>query len=157
MEANARNIPSIIDPKRRNFHFYHHTTLFKPNLRELRDGFGLELSKPLSIDKLNEAAEIIFEKMNVRIAFFTLSDEGVYINNRKEKLIVPSHKRNIYDVSGAGDTVASVAALGLASGLEPAMIAELTNIAGGLVCEEVGVVPIEKEKFFVECIRLLGA
>jgi len=69
---------------------------FKPNLRELRDGLGIELTKPITIVKLDEAADVIFSKMNVGIAFITLSEEGIYINNRKDSLIVPTHKRTIY-------------------------------------------------------------
>ena len=70
-------------------------------------------------------------------------------------MIIKSHKRNIFDVSGAGDTVVSVAALALACDLEPALIADLSNIAGGLVCEKVGVAPIERTGFINECLRLL--
>jgi bifunctional ADP-heptose synthase (sugar kinase/adenylyltransferase) len=63
--------------------------------------------------------------------------------------------RKIADVSGAGDTVVSVAALAMACGLEPGEIAALSNLAGGLVCEEVGVVPIDKEKLLNEASKLL--
>lgn len=155
-EANVKDIPTIIDPKKRNFKSYKNATLFKPNTRELRDGLGLELVRPFTKKKLSKAADVLFRDMEINIALFTLSEEGVYINDRKNEFLVSSHKRSIYDVSGAGDTVASVAALALACQLQHRLLAELTNISGGLVCEEVGVVPIEREKFFKECVRILS-
>jgi len=154
-EANKRNIPSIVDPKKRNFHQYKNCTLFKPNLQELRAGLNVQIDRPVKMDQIRKAAEQLFRKMNVQIAFITLSDEGVYINDRIKDLIVPSHKRSIYDVSGAGDTVTAVASLAISCGIENELLAQLTNIAGGLVCEKVGVVPVEKEEFYSECIRLL--
>lgn len=154
-EANSRSIPTIVDPKRRNFHHYRNSTLFKPNLQELRNGLNMLIPRPVQIETIRKAAEVLFRRMNVGTAFITLSDEGVYINDRQKDMIVASHKRSIYDVSGAGDTVTAVAALALSSGIGNELLARLTNIAGGLVCEKVGVVPIGKDEFLNECIRLL--
>jgi rfaE bifunctional protein kinase chain/domain len=154
-KARTKNIPIVVDPKKRNFQFYKNVSLFKPNLKELKDGLNISVGRPLSTENLDIAANRIFELMQVERLMITLSEEGIYINDKKDSMIIPSHKRNIYDVSGAGDTVVSVAALALSTGLEPALIAELSNIAGGLVCEKVGVVSIEKEGFMQECIRLL--
>lgn len=154
-EARTKNIPTIVDPKKRNFHFYKHVSLFKPNLKELKEGLNINITRPASLENLQLAADKVFEQMNVERLMITLSEEGIYINDHKEALIIPSHKRNIFDVSGAGDTVVSVAALALASDLEPGLIAELSNIAGGLVCEKVGVVPIDRQSFIQECKRLL--
>jgi D-glycero-beta-D-manno-heptose-7-phosphate kinase len=154
-EARTKNIPTIVDPKKKNFHHYKHVSLFKPNLKELKDGLNISVEKPISLENLDIAANKVFDQMNVDRLMITLSEDGVYINDHNEGLIIKSHKRNIFDVSGAGDTVVSVAALALASDLEPALIAELSNIAGGLVCEKVGVVPIERSSFMQECKRLL--
>jgi rfaE bifunctional protein kinase chain/domain len=154
-EARTKNIPTIVDPKKRNFHFYHHVSLFKPNLKELREGMNISVERPVTLENLKLASEKVFEKMKVEKLMITLSEEGIYISDQKEAMLIPSHKRNIFDVSGAGDTVVSVAALALAADLEPALIAEFSNIAGGLVCEKVGVVPIDKESFLQECCRLL--
>jgi len=85
----------------------------------------------------------------------TLSERGMFIANKKIKHIVPAHIRNVADVSGAGDTVVSIAALGLALKLDVILMTELANIAGGMVCEKVGVVPIDKEQFLQESISLL--
>ncbi|NLJ08555.1 MAG: hypothetical protein GX437_12910 [Sphingobacteriales bacterium] len=76
------------------------------------------------------------------------------MNNRESGKIIPSHKRNIYDVSGAGDTVSAVAALSMACGLDLFQMAELTNLAGGIVCEKVGVVPVEPEELKNEMKKL---
>jgi bifunctional ADP-heptose synthase (sugar kinase/adenylyltransferase) len=86
----------------------------------------------------------------------TLSEHGVYIGNETTKNIIPAHVRNISDVSGAGDTVISVAALCLGLGLNEIMIASLANLAGGLVCEQVGVVPIDKELLMKEAEQVLA-
>ena len=88
------------------------------------------------------------------ITFVTLSEKGVYYANSKSELI-PSHLRNVADVSGAGDTVIATAAIVYALTKNPAMMAELANIAGGLVCEEVGVVPIDRKNLLEESIQLL--
>jgi D-glycero-beta-D-manno-heptose-7-phosphate kinase len=154
-EARTKNIPTIVDPKKKNFRFYKHVSLFKPNLKELKEGLNISVTKPASLENLKLAADKVFEQMNVERLMITLSEEGIYMNDHKEAMIIPSHKRNIFDVSGAGDTVVSVAALALASDLEPMLIAELSNIAGGLVCEKVGVVPIDRQSFVQECMRLL--
>jgi bifunctional ADP-heptose synthase (sugar kinase/adenylyltransferase) len=84
----------------------------------------------------------------------TLSENGVYIGNDKNKEVIPAHIRNISDVSGAGDTVISVASLCLALGLTGPTTAALANLAGGLVCEKVGVVPIDKRQLLVEASKL---
>jgi bifunctional ADP-heptose synthase (sugar kinase/adenylyltransferase) len=84
----------------------------------------------------------------------TLSEAGVFMSNNKENRIIPAHIRDIADVSGAGDTVIAVASLCLASGLDPFTTAAISNMAGGLVCEKVGVVPIEKQKLKEEAANL---
>lgn len=155
-KANKLNIPTIVDPKKRNFEHFKNVSLFKPNLKELREGLGIEINKPIEIEQLRNASKMLFDKMKVKIAFITLSEDGVYINDGKSELIVPTHKRSIFDVSGAGDTVASIAALCMSAGLSPEILANLTNIAGGLVCEKVGVVPIERNWLETETIRLLS-
>ena len=88
----------------------------------------------------------------------TLSDKGMALRFRDKGRwrfeIFPAEVRQVADVSGAGDTVISVAALGLAAGLTPPETAILANLAGGIVCEEVGVVPINLEKLQKEYIKL---
>lgn len=149
----AGEIPIVVDPKKRNFHFYKNTTLFKPNLKELREGINDQFEAK-DTEKLKKAVEELQKSLNCPLFFTTLSENGVMITEKKEDSFIhhriPAHIRNIADVSGAGDTVISLTALCLAQDLPPINIAQISNMAGGLVCEEVGVVPIDKDKLYKE-------
>jgi D-glycero-beta-D-manno-heptose-7-phosphate kinase len=147
--AGKKKILVAVDPKKRNFNSYKHVTLLKPNLKELKDGMKLDLEK-FEIDEIQRAAEKLSETNSIDTVLITLSEQGAYVYNRKEQKHVPAHIRNIADVSGAGDTVISVAALCLAAGLSPSTTAALANLAGGIVCEKAGVVPIEKAQLINE-------
>jgi rfaE bifunctional protein kinase chain/domain len=153
--ANLKEIPTIVDPKKDNFLSYKNVTLFKPNLKELKEGLDVNFDYN-NDDKSNflEAVNLLKEKINPKYSFITLSEHGVYINDEEQHHFIPAHLRNITDVSGAGDTVISVAALALTSGLKPELIAELSNLAGGLVCEKVGVISIDKEQLMQEALKL---
>lgn len=151
--AKAKGIPTVVDPKKKNFLAYKEATLFKPNLKEIRE--GLNLNSTLSTnDEVKSAIQELYEILKSEQIMVTLSERGVMITNQQEWEHLPAHLRNISDVSGAGDTVVSVAALCLALGLPIRDIAFLANLAGGLVCEKVGVVPIEKTKLLEEAIKL---
>lgn len=151
--ANQHNIPTIIDPKKRNFWAYRNSTLFKPNLKELREGLKMEID----VEKnLTEAVEKFRKELNIQIAFITLSEKGVFIADDKTQHRIAAHQREITDVSGAGDTVVSIAALCLALKLDIFKIATLANLGGGLVCESLGVVPISKKKLQAEAEKYLG-
>lgn len=153
-EANKKKIPIAVDPKKKNFANYKNVTLFKPNLKELNDGLKSDfaLSNKTALSKVAHELRI---KQKIENVLITLSEKGMFIANKKSKHIIPAHVRNVADVSGAGDTVVSVAALCLALKLNPLLLAELANIAGGLVCEKVGVVPIDKKQFLQESILQL--
>lgn len=153
--ANQSQVPVAVDPKKQNFFRYQNTTLFKPNLKELADALEMDLKQPVDINAVYEATLALNEKIRDQYALITLSEQGVFITDHKQYHHLPAHLRAIYDVSGAGDTVISVATLALTCGLDMAFIAEMANIAGGLVCEEVGVIPIDRDKFYRESIRIL--
>jgi rfaE bifunctional protein kinase chain/domain len=140
--AKAVRIPTVVDPKRKNFFAYKGATLFKPNLHELRDGLSLD-SSDLSSLALPATVKKFKESQHFGGVFVTLSERGVYMDFASEQVAIPAHIRQIADVSGAGDTVISIAACALAAGATPAQIAELANLGGGLVCEFLGVVPID--------------
>jgi len=148
-KANEMNVPVAVDPKKRNFLAYKNATLFKPNLKELREGFqrNFDITNKAEFEK---NVKDLMKKMNLKNLFVTLSEHGVMITDGKKFEYIPAHIRKISDVSGAGDTVISVAALCLALKQPNKIIAQLSNLAGGLVCEEVGVVPINKEKLIRE-------
>jgi len=148
--ANSLGIPTIIDPKKRNFNFYKKATLFKPNLKELKEGLNLDLKGDLN--ELKEAVKILQKNLEAQSVMTTLSEKGVLICNDTEIHHIPAHIRNIADVSGAGDTVVSVAALCVALDLPIKFVAELSNLAGGLVCEYQGVVPVQRDKLLAEAM-----
>ena len=95
------------------------------------------------------------EKLDHDISLITLSEKGIFFQQKDDKNIVPSHRRNIADVSGAGDTVIAVASLIYAARKNIFLAAEVANIAGGIVCEEVGTVAINKKRLLEECKRLI--
>ncbi|CAM3805643.1 bifunctional heptose 7-phosphate kinase/heptose 1-phosphate adenyltransferase [Aquirufa aurantiipilula] len=142
--ARKQGIPTVVDPKKRNFFNYRGATLFKPNLHELRDGLGL-FPEDLEGQKLVETVHQFKESQGFDGVFVTLSEKGVLMDLAQEQVRIPAHIRKIADVSGAGDTVISIAACALALGLPARQIASLANLGGGLVCESLGVVPIDKE------------
>lgn len=152
-DANHRGIPTAVDPKKDHFLSYEGVTLFKPNLKELREGLKLEVEGG-NIQQLEHAVSELEKILKNYISFVTLSEHGVWIKQGELKKHIAAHPREIMDVSGAGDTVISVAALGLAIGLQPDHLAALANLAGGLVCERVGVVPIQREQLRNEALKL---
>jgi rfaE bifunctional protein kinase chain/domain len=151
--AKQKGIPTVVDPKKKNFMAYTGVTLFKPNLKELKEGLKIEFNHN-NIKELEKVVDRFIKKQNIQTALITLSEKGVYTHSSKTKALVPAHIRNIADVSGAGDTVVSIAALCIAANLSPVQTATLANLAGGLVCEKVGVVPIDKKQLLEEALKL---
>jgi D-glycero-beta-D-manno-heptose-7-phosphate kinase len=148
------SIPICVDPKRAHFHLYRDVSLFKPNLREVADSLP---DLPVSADPvhLDEAAHAIRERLDNALTLITLGEKGLFMQVGGESRLYPAHRRDIADVSGAGDTVISVAALGLAANLDTGTWARLANLAGGLVCEQLGVVPVQRDLLRDEAMRLL--
>lgn len=154
--AREKNIPVCVDPKKKNFDAFKGVALFKPNLKELKEGLKMEFDASDPV-QLESAVSMLQTRQNFDMVMVTLSEQGVMIRSKSgpddyEVAMVPAHRRSIADVSGAGDTVISIAALCLAAGCKPAVLAALANLAGGLVCEEVGVVPINKQRFYREAV-----
>ncbi|HXB31154.1 MAG TPA: PfkB family carbohydrate kinase [Puia sp.] len=152
--CRKNSVITSVDPKRKHFFKYKGVDIFKPNLKEARDALNL------LIDEINESVltyihQKLLDELNHRISFITLSEKGVFYEDGKESRLVPSHIRNIADVSGAGDTVIAVATLIYTLTRDTKMMAEIANLAGGIVCESVGTVAIDKAKLLRECQRLL--
>ena len=154
-EANQLNIPICVDPKKRNFMDYENVSLFKPNFRELKEGLKLDLRKNDFEGIFNACIEFQKEK-HISELMVTLSELGIFISDGKSYETIPTQVRDVADVSGAGDTVISVATLCKAAGLNATETAAISNIAGGLVCEKVGVVPVEKESLLAACINFFS-
>ncbi len=150
--AKAKNIPIIVDPKKKNFLSYHHVDVFKPNLKELKEGLKIDFDAK-NLAELKKTVASLQDKINAKSILLTLSELGVYAVNQNEERLTPAYIRTIADVSGAGDTVISVVATCIAAGTDVFLAAKLGNLAGGLVCEKVGVVPIDKELLLQEAIK----
>ena len=154
--CNRRQVITTVDPKRKNFFSYKGVSIFKPNLKEVKEALNL-LSDSIRPEALQHIHRLLADQLHHHISFITLSENGVFYHNSTDCKIVPSHVRNISDVSGAGDTVIAVASLVYAATGDVHLMAETANIAGGLVCEEVGTVAVNRERLLEECKLLLEA
>jgi len=152
--AGGLKIPVMVDPKFRNFHKYKEVTVFKPNLKEFLKGVKLDAKKS-DIDKLVAAGETFRLQQKIAILLVTLADNGILVFEAGKHTHIPASSRRVTDVSGAGDTVISIAALCYASGMNAAQIGALSNLAGGQVCEKSGVVPVNRSQFEEECRKYL--
>ncbi|MFC2080478.1 bifunctional heptose 7-phosphate kinase/heptose 1-phosphate adenyltransferase [Bacteroidota bacterium] len=146
------NIPIMVDPKYRNFEHYEKVTIFKPNLKEFSKGLKVDLSKN-EIDKLVVVGEKFRKTKQQDILMLTLSDKGVLVLTKEGHHYLPAVVRDVTDVSGAGDTVISVAALCYAGGMTPVQTAAVANLAGGQVCEKSGVIPVIRDQLLSECLK----
>jgi rfaE bifunctional protein kinase chain/domain len=149
------NIVTAVDPKRKNFFAYKGASIFKPNLKEVKDGLNV------LIDDVNEVflREIHHQLQNIlqhAVSLITLSEKGVFYQQQETSRVIPTHIRSIADVSGAGDTVIAVASMVYAITNNINLAASMANIAGGLVCEEVGTAAIDKHRLLQECRELLS-
>ncbi len=151
--AQERNIPTVVDPKKKNFLSYAGCSLFKPNLKELKEGLKVEFADE-NLHAFEEAVASLQQRLQVKQVLVTLSERGVFIAEEQERTYIEAHRRAIADVSGAGDTVISIAALCMALQTSMPFLAGLSNLGGGLVCEQVGVVPVNRQKLFEEAKQI---
>ncbi|MFT2008034.1 bifunctional ADP-heptose synthase [Pontibacter sp. 13R65] len=151
--AKEQGVPTVVDPKKKNFLSYIGCGLFKPNLKELKEGLGTDFSDENHI-AFEKAVVTLQERLEVENVLVTLSERGVFVAEGEEKTYLAAHRRDISDVSGAGDTVISIAALCMALQTSMPFLAGLSNLGGGLVCEQVGVVPVDKARLFEEAKQI---
>jgi rfaE bifunctional protein kinase chain/domain len=153
--CKENNVVTSVDPKRKNFLSFKNVDIFKPNLKEIKEGLNLLIEQIdlTTLDKMHHALQNVLKH---KISFITLSEKGVFYQQENDARIIPTHVRNIADVSGAGDTVIAVASLVYAATKNMHLAADMANIAGGLVCEEVGTAAINKNLFLIECELLLN-
>ncbi len=145
-KAQQLDIPILVDPKLRNFTAYQNSTLFKPNLKELRDGLGIEInSTPLDFEQLRQAVQLLHETLHPHIAMITLSEHGIYATNYSEEYHIPAFVRKVADVSGAGDTTIATTTLALLAGYSLHDILVISNAAAAAVCETPGVIPLNEQ------------
>lgn len=150
--ANMKEIPTFADPKKENFFHYKNITLFKPNFKEFCVGLNQSIPNG-DISLISSFAETFRTNTQNDYLLITLSEHGMLLSGDTHSHF-PAVKRDISDVSGAGDTVISVIALCFVSGISMDKAARIANIAGGLVCEKSGVVPIDRERLLEECDKL---
>lgn len=153
--AKEKGVKTTVDPKKNNFLSYRGVTLFKPNLKEIKEGLELSIDVIKHPNSLVDGAKKLRDKLQHELTLITLSEHGVFIENGNTWKIIPAHLREITDVSGAGDTVISVATLCLIAGMNITEIAAIANLSGGLVCEHSGVVSVNKEALLHEAKKIL--
>lgn len=153
--CRASGVITAVDPKRKNFFKYRNVDIFKPNMKEVQEGLNL-LFESNDLYTLRNVHEQLQKHLQHRVSLITLSEKGIFYQQLQNAAIIPSHLRNVADVSGAGDTVIAVAAMVYAATKNAHLMAEVANIAGGLVCEEVGTAAIDREKLLRECELLLS-
>jgi len=141
-------IPVLVDPKIKGFFAYGGCTVFKPNLSELAASLGIVLRN--SDKEVEEACLMLRERLEADSFVVTRSEQGMTVYNGSFTHI-PATSLKVADVSGAGDTVISVLALGAAAGLDLVTSTKIANLAAGTVCQEVGAVPVRPEKLFSAC------
>jgi D-beta-D-heptose 7-phosphate kinase/D-beta-D-heptose 1-phosphate adenosyltransferase len=145
--ARGQGTPILVDPKSADFSRYRGATTICPNLGELsaavRQRTGQEAS---DLNALLGEAEGMVSALGIEFLTATLSDKGIALVRSRDRLIAPATARQVFDVSGAGDTVIAVLALCLASGLSPDTAVQLANVAAGIVVGKVGTVPVEKHE-----------
>lgn len=153
--CKKQGILTAVDPKRKNFFAYEGAGIFKPNLKEVKEGLNM-MPESINLSVLKDMHLLLQEKLQHQVSLITLSEKGVFYQQENNGAIIPTHIRSIADVSGAGDTVIAVASLVYAATKDVKLMAEMANIAGGLVCEEVGTVAIDAGKLLSECKQLLA-
>ena len=153
--CRASGVITAVDPKRKNFFKYENVDIFKPNMKEVQEGLHL-LFESNDLYTLRNVHEQLQKHLQHKVSLITLSEKGIFYQQMQNAAIIPSHLRNVADVSGAGDTVIAVAAMVYAATKNAHLMAEIANIAGGLVCEEVGTAAVDREKLLRECELLLS-
>lgn len=154
VQAQKLNIPLFVDPKKRNFNNYNNIHLFKPNIKEFQESVKGQID-PYDYAQLFKEAQKFQKKYSIENLMITLSEKGVFISDSKTYYHIPAEVRDIADVSGAGDTVISTAAVCFTAGLPIYAVAAISNLAGGLVCEQSVVVPINKDALIEECLKVV--
>jgi rfaE bifunctional protein kinase chain/domain len=136
----------FVDPKYDHFFDYRGATLFKPNLKEASDRLGLKLNTETA---LRDAIRTLLEKLDCRCVLITLGEQGMMLQERGGDILkVPTRAVKVHDVSGAGDTVIAVMAVVKTAGGSWEEAAVIANHAAGIVCGEVGIVPVDRGILF---------
>lgn len=147
--ANALNIPVLVDPKGRDYSKYRGATVLTPNKKETAEACGVAISDN---EKLLAAAAKLRDQLGLQFLAVTRGEEGISLLEKNESIHIPAAAKQVFDVSGAGDTVIATLAAGLVHGLSHRQAFELANIAAGIVVGKVGTVPIRREELLAELL-----
>ncbi|MBX2931436.1 MAG: carbohydrate kinase [Chitinophagaceae bacterium] len=152
--CKKNKVLTTVDPKRKNFFEYKEVDIFKPNLKEVKEALHI-LIDDVNKENLQTIHQQLQATLQHHTSLITLSEKGIFYQTNSSAHILPAYIRSIADVSGAGDTVIAVISLIYAATKNIQLSAQIANIAGGLVCEEVGTVAINKENLEKEITILL--
>ncbi len=144
--ARRAGVPVLVDPKQRDFWRYRGATTICPNLAELSVATGVPAA---NLEGLLVAGQKMVEDLDLESVTATMSEKGIAVLRRDRRYIAPSVAQQVFDVSGAGDTVIATLALSLASQLEMEAAVELANVAAGIVVSKVGTVPVNRDELLV--------
>jgi D-beta-D-heptose 7-phosphate kinase/D-beta-D-heptose 1-phosphate adenosyltransferase len=144
--ARCSGIPVLVDPKQRSFARYRGATTICPNLAELSVATGVELQ---DLDALLAAGQKLTKELGLDCLTATLSEKGIAVIRENTKSIAPTVARQVFDVSGAGDTVIATLALAIASGLEMETAVQIANVAAGIAVSKIGTVPVDKDELLM--------
>ena len=137
-----------VDPKFNNFFSYKDATVFKPNRKETEEALGIRMQ---SEDDIRGAGKRLLAELKAEHVLLTLGEKGMALfESSGDVSLVPTKARHVADVSGAGDTVIATLTVALAAGANVRQASILANFAGGIVCGEVGIVPIEQKVLLQE-------
>lgn len=149
--ARSLNIPVLVDPKGRNYRKYKGATTITPNKQEASLASDIDANDEVALIK---ASVLLRQEMNIDYLVLTRSEEGVTLIENKNVTHIPAVAKQVFDVSGAGDTVIATLAAGLISGLLFLDALKLANIAAGIVVANLGTVPISKSELLGELVRV---
>ena len=150
--AAERAIPSVVDPKLRHFFDFSGATVFKPNARELAAAMGLERAP-----RRDEHLRPLLDRLGCQSLLLTLGEEGmVLIERERGTVLLPPEAREVYDVTGAGDTVTAVLAVSLLAGASLSRAADLANFAAGIEVTHLGAVPVARGELLAALSRTSG-
>ena len=148
-QAKALGIPVLVDPKGRDYTKYQGATALTPNKKETSEACGIDA---MDTDRLLQAAADLRDRLGLAFLAVTRGEEGISLLEQNETIHIPAAAKQVFDVSGAGDTVIATLAAGLVHGLSHRQAFELANIAAGIVVGKVGTVPVNREELLAELI-----
>jgi D-beta-D-heptose 7-phosphate kinase/D-beta-D-heptose 1-phosphate adenosyltransferase len=148
-QAKTLDIPVLVDPKGRDYTKYQGATALTPNKKETSEACGIDAT---DTDRLLQAAANLRDRLGLKFLAVTRGEEGISLLEQNETIHIPAAAKQVFDVSGAGDTVIATLAAGLVHGLSHRQAFALANIAAGIVVGKVGTVPVNREELLAELI-----